>query len=256
MNEIDSALMQACIIGDMRGAMQALTAGANPNAIHESGATPLTLASMGGSLDCARLLVSRGADPKIACQADGRTALIYAAGNGFAHLCSYLLPLSEPKARDQFGSDALQASAWGGHADCCAILATVCDPSIKDAQGLDAMDIALRSGVAECVDILRLLSSPRTEPKVERRGETTHLMMASALGDIDAIAELLPISDPWAKDPEGKDASQIAREMGQEHAAMFIDAQKSALRALANIQSSLREAKPDGSEPKAKRPRH
>lgn len=255
MPQIDTALMQACIVADMRGAMQALAAGADPNATHESGATPLTLAAMEGSLDCARLLVSRGADPKAACLADGRTALIYAAGNGFLDLCSYLIPISDAKARDRFGSDALQASAWGGHADCCAMLAPHCDASIKDAQGLDAMDIALRSGAHECVDILRPLSTPRAEPKTERRGQPTELMLASALGDIDSIAELLPMSDPWAKDPEGNDASQIALDMGHPHAALFIDAQKAALTALANIQISLREPKGNPAAPKAKRPR-
>jgi hypothetical protein len=59
---LDEELFEAARSGDAAKVRELLERGANPNAKHEWGTTPLHLAAMGGRLNVARLLLERGAD--------------------------------------------------------------------------------------------------------------------------------------------------------------------------------------------------
>lgn len=96
---------------------------------------------------CERLLAA-GADP-MACDGDGWTALIQAAGSGSAALVKLLLPLSDPMARSATGVDALGYAAHGGREDCVELLLPLCDLEARDSSGMSPLDHARGIGRRE-----------------------------------------------------------------------------------------------------------
>jgi len=70
--------------------------------------TPLMAAALNGHVSTARLLITRGADPKAVAESDGWTALMCAAQAGNAELIDLLISRgADPAARDRKGHTAL-----------------------------------------------------------------------------------------------------------------------------------------------------
>jgi ankyrin repeat protein len=85
-----AALEDAVASGDEFAVMRLLDAGADPNQRSREGLTPLMLASRGGHLPIATLLLGAGV-PVDAATAQGHTALLYAALQGHLSTVELLL---------------------------------------------------------------------------------------------------------------------------------------------------------------------
>ncbi len=86
----NTALMQACLAGQLRIIRLLLHLGANPNAANEDGETPLTATSDLGPPEAVRELIRWGADVNHRTR-DGYTPLMFAAGKAFEESVRYLL---------------------------------------------------------------------------------------------------------------------------------------------------------------------
>lgn len=76
-------LISAAAAGDISSLVNALDGGASADGRGENGWTPLIAAARNGQLECARLLVARGADPNLSSPR-GTTPLMYAKTHAFA----------------------------------------------------------------------------------------------------------------------------------------------------------------------------
>jgi ankyrin repeat protein len=70
--------------------------------------------------DCRRLLAD-GADPN-ARDANGNTALIWAAFRGYTDIVLLLLPVSDVYAKDNGGQDAVDNAEELGHTQCAKVI--------------------------------------------------------------------------------------------------------------------------------------
>lgn len=85
---------------------------------------PMSLQSQRNHEGCVSLLVLR-CDPN-SCDTEGRTALMWAAGQGQAEVLNTLLEHgSDALLYDKTGSTALHIAAARGHVDCSSILMQV-----------------------------------------------------------------------------------------------------------------------------------
>lgn len=82
MADVDD-LISAAAAGDLQTLSGALDSGARADGRGANGWTPLIAAARNGQVDCARLLIARGADPNLASPR-GTTPLMYAKTHAFA----------------------------------------------------------------------------------------------------------------------------------------------------------------------------
>ncbi len=88
--------MAAAFRGHQEAAKLVLDAGADINARHNTGQTPLIMAASKSHVDMVKLLIDRGANITIRDQ-DGKTALTEAAEQGSTEIVKHLL------AKERFG---------------------------------------------------------------------------------------------------------------------------------------------------------
>lgn len=110
MNIADRKLLDAVNRGDAEAVSEALSAGANPQAVGRDGRVALMRSALRGDEESLRLLLSAGADPRSADDL-GRTCLMYAA-LGRGRCFSMLLAAgADPSALDSKGESALAYAA-------------------------------------------------------------------------------------------------------------------------------------------------
>ncbi|TNJ26582.1 Ankyrin repeat protein 2 [Giardia muris] len=97
--------------------------------------SPLIIAAARGDTDEVRKCISSAGR----CDADGRTALMYAAVYGHTDTVRLIVEL-EARTRDRFGRTALMYAAHEGWIECVQLLLDEAD--IKDAEGMTAIDFA------------------------------------------------------------------------------------------------------------------
>lgn len=85
------ALYEAATGGDLDDMKRWLDAGVDPDYQHpEFGTTPLIAAAEHGQLAAVKLLVERGADPKVVSEWDGHDAKTAALGRGHGEVAAWL----------------------------------------------------------------------------------------------------------------------------------------------------------------------
>lgn len=160
----------------------------------DAGHTPLTAAVKGGSLACVQALLDAGANQRFP-DADGLSALFWAAQRGDASLVALLLPGADADVENNAGNDALRAAAIHGSAKCIPLLLTRFDPRRKEpCSGFDALMTAAAYGNAACV--LALLPNcdqgARSTPTGPGWDDKDALMIAAAERDLACVQALAP----------------------------------------------------------------
>jgi ankyrin repeat protein len=122
-------LMIATAIGDHRMMRMLLRAGADPDIQNDQGYTALMIAAnLQGNLGAKRTqiasdLLSSGAKADAVSSADGSTALMFAAYNGYMEIVKLLLDHGAGTAHaDRTGVTALDIARTRGHADIAELL--------------------------------------------------------------------------------------------------------------------------------------
>jgi ankyrin repeat protein len=145
-NKLNEKLGDAALYGKTKQVQQFLTAGADPNAITESGKTPLMYAAMYGHTAAIEALLNAGADPNVGGDDDGeegQTALMCIASSFFANNRAEVIRLlidrgADPNQQDDQGQTALMIA--GENADAVkALLDAGANPDLRDAEGNSAM---------------------------------------------------------------------------------------------------------------------
>jgi ankyrin repeat protein len=145
-NKLNEKLGDAALYGKTNQVQRFLTAGADPNAITESGKTPLMYAAMYGHKAAIEALLNAGADPNLAGDEDGeegQTALMCIASSFFASNRAEVIRLlvdrgADPDQQDDQGQTALMIA--GENADSVkALLDAGANPDLRDAEGNSAM---------------------------------------------------------------------------------------------------------------------
>ena len=175
--DLFAELMSACERSDAPAAMEALEAGADPNALSREGCSPLMAASGAGNADMARLLLERGALPGLR-GAGGRNAAFFAAREGSVECLELLgkagLGIDEPCC-DQ-GWTALMCAVREGHeAAGMFLLGMGADPCLVAHGGKTALTLAdpglcgrLRAAVACAVEKKEMLGAMAKPAQTEQ----------------------------------------------------------------------------------------
>lgn len=104
----------------------------------DTGATPLILATLKGSLPICKMLIERGANVNHR-NANGHTPVKYAGSKNHKDLLTYLLDCGgNPNARDHIGDSVLHRVSSMEHHDCLRILLT--HPKSKPIISIDAQN--------------------------------------------------------------------------------------------------------------------
>jgi ankyrin repeat protein len=158
---IESALRYACRIGDRAIVLQILKAGANVNAIEETGApkgaSPLLLAISHGHPKTAQLLIRQGARQDFADE-NGRLALPLAAEKGFELVVRDLVKAGgDPDMRSGENEDTplILAAAKGHNKVVKVLLDANADKDVMNKFGDMALDIAEEKGRKETIELLQ-----------------------------------------------------------------------------------------------------
>ena len=155
-NELGEELVVAAKRGHHDQVHQLLAAGANPNHINHDGDTPLLLASDRGLIHVVRVLLSGGADPSQASEAEGDSPLFWAASEGRAGVVLMLLQHgADVNHTDHDGFTALLGAAAKGQL--CAVqllMAWGADGTRRNIYGVDAYRTAFHNGSKEVLEFL------------------------------------------------------------------------------------------------------
>jgi ankyrin repeat protein len=155
----------------------------------DDGSSPLHLASRGGHVDLARMLVERGADVSAQDQ-DGSTALHLACRKGHVELAQMLLKNgADVSAQDRDGSTVLHFVSRYGHMDLARILIERgTEVAAQDLDGSTALHLTCRKGHA---DIARMLIEHGANISAQEEDKSTALHLASENGHVDLAKMLL-----------------------------------------------------------------
>lgn len=156
-----------------------------------AGRLPLVQAAAQGDVQTVRaLLKARTADVN-AKEADGATALHYAANRGDLAVVEALLAAgADVKATNRYGVTALALACIGGNAAVVERLVKAgADPKATTAGGVTPLMTAARSGGADVIKVL--LRYGANVNAAEQTREQTALMWASAEGNVDAMKALI-----------------------------------------------------------------
>jgi uncharacterized protein len=221
-------LFAAARLGCEREARALLDRGAAVDAKDREGATALGRAAQAGKIALATLLIERGADVS-ARAIDGSTPLFYAAEADRAALTRLLLDRgADPNIPGRAGLRPLAAAAYNGSEESVGLmLKRGADPNALDDDGKSAMVYAAARGYAP---IVGLLIAAGVDVNRRYGHGLTALMWAAgydaSTGVDDVDATLKALIDHGAaldlKDDRGQTASDIARELGHERAAKFL----------------------------------
>lgn len=151
----DELLQNTAVVNNTRDLMQALAAGADPNAEMDQGVTPLIASASFGNLAAVRALLDAGArvneDGMMGC-----TALSWAARNGWAETVDALLDAgADIDHRDKGGLTPLMRAAWNGQlAVVRRLIERGADATIRDNGGNNALFYAIGAGQEQITLVL------------------------------------------------------------------------------------------------------
>ena len=169
------------------GAMSAFAAG--QERLLELSALMLAANSRPGSVECLKILIAAGFDPKTADRT-GDTAFIHAAQGGALEALLFLLPLSDPLHSNKEGCDALMMAARQKHVECVRALLSICDPRRKNGQGHCALSFSIGPDSTErlaCFELLLPVSDLGAPP-----GEHCRPLFKAASFSAAALRRILP----------------------------------------------------------------
>jgi len=210
--------MDAVRLDDMKKIMSILEKA--PFLAQERGVFGRTALIMAASVDsppdCVRALIPFS--DANAIDNTGRTALMHAAGGGYAERVQMLLEVSDAKVADGGGQTALMMACATRSTACVKALLPRSNANAVDEMGRFALFHAFGVGAApEPVEIVRLLA-PATSPRlIKSRLEIqrqTVLMLAAIEGAAECVKLLLPKSRPDEQDEEGRTALTLALQSG------------------------------------------
>ena len=143
----------------------------------DNASSPLHLASRGGHVDLARMLIERGADVS-AQKEDGSTALHLASENGYVDLSRMLIERgADISAQNEDGLTALHLASRHGHIDLTRMLVEHgADVSAQNEDGSTTLHLALENGH---VDLAWMLVECGADVSARDRGGSTALHLAS-----------------------------------------------------------------------------
>ena len=164
MSEIDKKLFETVELGDIKGVMKALNAGADPNIQDKYGKTALNRAVWNKHKDIKdiiKILIDAGADLNIQDE-DGETALNRAVWSNHKDLKDIIEILIDYGAnlniQNKYGETALNRAVWSDHKDIIEIIEilidTGADPNIQDEYGETALNIAVWSDHKDIIEII------------------------------------------------------------------------------------------------------
>ncbi len=154
--EIERALQEGSLNGDIAMVNSLISEGANVNAIDPEGRTALMYASFNGHTEIVQKLIDNGAIVSIR-DAGARTALLYASTGPFPETVKLLLEnQADPNIidADEHFTPIMHAAAEGQLEVVKILLEYGADPSKKDVDGETARMFASQNGHTEVVKLL------------------------------------------------------------------------------------------------------
>jgi len=186
-----------------------------------SGASPLYLASRGGHVGVARMLVERGAD--VSAQTwDEWTALHEASEKGHVDVARMLVDCSAAvSAQTNAGWTALHLASRYGYVDLAQMLVERgADVSVQNKVGETALHLALENRHA---DLVRMLVESGANVSAQNKAGETAIHLASRNGDVDLSWMLVERgADTSTGDKDGWTALHFASEKGRVDCAKML----------------------------------
>lgn len=145
----------------------------------DTGATPLILATLKGSLAICKMLIERGANVNKS-NSNGHTPVKYAGSKNHKEILTYLLDCNgDPNARDHIGETPLHRVASMERHDCLQILLT--HPNVSKTISINAQNnagnTAMHLALGECDDLIaaQMLYDSGASTDIQNKAEATPL---------------------------------------------------------------------------------
>jgi ankyrin repeat protein len=186
------------------------------------GKTALMQAAGDGELERVAELLEAGAavDER---NANGGTALMYAVSYNRLEAVELLLERgADPNAQARIGwTPLLVAAAKGRDAAVRLLLEAGADPTVRDAYGWTPLMRAVSSGYLDAVEVL--LGSGRAELEAREESGATALHIAAGRGFASIVRRLLEAgAEPLSSDGEGRTPAEVARMLGHKEAEALL----------------------------------
>jgi ankyrin repeat protein len=181
----------------LHGALASSIAALLATAAWQSASASVVSATRDADVAEVRKLIAAGSDVN-APEADGTSALLWAAHQGSPELVSMLLDAgANPNAANNFGvTPLLEASRYGDAGSIKALLEGGADVAAAAREGETPLMAAARTGNVEAVKLL--IEGGADVNAVESLQEQTALMWAAAEGHVDVVGLLLDTALHWA----------------------------------------------------------
>ena len=175
-------LIEACLHGDLKQALDALTRGADINARNSSGETPLSSAAIWNHANIVRFLLKRQANPNVPDKL-GATPLLWAAQHADLRIIKALLRAgARADATDRYGNSALMHALWRQSPSPSVVrelLKHDIDVHAQNDQGESAFAIASQRRLTAIERLLRAYNGNTSRPPASSNNSRPRLRRAS-----------------------------------------------------------------------------